>query len=214
MANTYLAVDAGLELIPALNKIDLPGAEPERVAGEIARAAGRSARRGDPHVGQDRRGHHRGARGDRLAHPSARGGPRGPGARADLRLRVRPVPGRGGLPARGGRRTAKGRRDPGHAGRHPGRHRRHRLLRTPDDSARRAARGRGGVRDHRDQGRLPAAGGRHDHHPRDACLRAAARLPGGQADGVLRPVPGGHRPLLRPPRRAREAGAERRRAVL
>src|SRR5205823_9862298 len=35
LANTYLAVDAGLELIPALNKIDLPGAEPERVAGEI-----------------------------------------------------------------------------------------------------------------------------------------------------------------------------------
>jgi GTP-binding protein LepA len=35
VANTYLAVDAGLELLPALNKIDLPGAEPERVAGEI-----------------------------------------------------------------------------------------------------------------------------------------------------------------------------------
>ena len=35
VANTYLAIDAGLELIPALNKIDLPGAEPERVAGEI-----------------------------------------------------------------------------------------------------------------------------------------------------------------------------------
>src|SRR5258708_4408505 len=33
VANTYLAVDAGLELIPCLNKIDLPGAEPERVAG-------------------------------------------------------------------------------------------------------------------------------------------------------------------------------------
>src|SRR5579871_3196431 len=36
LANTYLAVEAGLELIPALNKIDLPGAEPERVADEIA----------------------------------------------------------------------------------------------------------------------------------------------------------------------------------
>ena len=35
VANTYLAVESGLELIPALNKIDLPGAEPERVAGEI-----------------------------------------------------------------------------------------------------------------------------------------------------------------------------------
>src|ERR671916_309619 len=36
MANTYLAVESGLELIPCLNKIDLPGAEPERVAEEVA----------------------------------------------------------------------------------------------------------------------------------------------------------------------------------
>jgi GTP-binding protein LepA len=35
LANTYLAVDAGLEIIPVLNKIDLPSAEPERVAQEI-----------------------------------------------------------------------------------------------------------------------------------------------------------------------------------
>src|SRR3954470_13476002 len=43
LANTYLAVEAGLELIPALNKIDLPGAEPERVAGEISELLGESA---------------------------------------------------------------------------------------------------------------------------------------------------------------------------
>ncbi|MBA2523181.1 MAG: GTP-binding protein, partial [Solirubrobacterales bacterium] len=36
VANTYAAIDAGLELIPILNKVDLPGAEPERVAAEIA----------------------------------------------------------------------------------------------------------------------------------------------------------------------------------
>jgi GTP-binding protein LepA len=36
LANTYLAVEAGLEIIPCLNKLDLPGAEPERVAGEVA----------------------------------------------------------------------------------------------------------------------------------------------------------------------------------
>jgi GTP-binding protein LepA len=35
VANTYLAVDAGLELVPVMNKIDLPSAEPERVAHEI-----------------------------------------------------------------------------------------------------------------------------------------------------------------------------------
>jgi GTP-binding protein LepA len=43
VANTYLAIDAGLELIPCLNKIDLPGAEPERVAGEVAELIGEPA---------------------------------------------------------------------------------------------------------------------------------------------------------------------------
>ncbi len=43
VANTYLAVDAGLELIPVMNKIDLPGSEPERVAGEIAELLGEPA---------------------------------------------------------------------------------------------------------------------------------------------------------------------------
>jgi GTP-binding protein LepA len=42
VANTYLAVDAGLELIPCLNKIDLPGAEPERVAEEVSDLVGES----------------------------------------------------------------------------------------------------------------------------------------------------------------------------
>ena len=35
LANTYLAVDAGLEIVPVINKIDLPSAEPERVIHEI-----------------------------------------------------------------------------------------------------------------------------------------------------------------------------------
>src|SRR5947209_9060865 len=35
VANTYLAVDAGLDLIPALNKVDLPGVDPVRVSREI-----------------------------------------------------------------------------------------------------------------------------------------------------------------------------------
>ena len=35
LANTYLAVDAGLEIVPVLNKIDLISADPDRVAAEI-----------------------------------------------------------------------------------------------------------------------------------------------------------------------------------
>ena len=40
LANAYLAVDGGLEIIPALNKIDLPAADPDRVADEIAGVLG------------------------------------------------------------------------------------------------------------------------------------------------------------------------------
>ena len=35
LSNLFLALDAGLEIIPILNKIDLPGAEPERRAREL-----------------------------------------------------------------------------------------------------------------------------------------------------------------------------------
>lgn len=35
LANTYLAMDHELELVPVINKIDLPAAEPERVAKEV-----------------------------------------------------------------------------------------------------------------------------------------------------------------------------------
>ena len=35
LANTYLAIDAGLEVLPVVNKIDLPAADPQRVKQEI-----------------------------------------------------------------------------------------------------------------------------------------------------------------------------------
>ncbi|TNE91978.1 MAG: elongation factor 4 [Deltaproteobacteria bacterium] len=35
LANVYLALEADLEIVPVVNKIDLPGAEPERVLGEV-----------------------------------------------------------------------------------------------------------------------------------------------------------------------------------
>ena len=35
LANTYLAVDSGLEIVPVVNKIDLPSADPQRVITEI-----------------------------------------------------------------------------------------------------------------------------------------------------------------------------------
>ena len=43
LANAYLAVDADLELIPVVNKIDLPSADPDRVAQEIEDIVGLDA---------------------------------------------------------------------------------------------------------------------------------------------------------------------------
>ncbi|MEX0757850.1 MAG: translation elongation factor 4, partial [Acidimicrobiia bacterium] len=40
LANAYLAIEAGLEIVPALNKIDLAAADPDRVAGEIVNILG------------------------------------------------------------------------------------------------------------------------------------------------------------------------------
>ena len=40
LANVYMAIEAGLHIIPVMNKIDLPAAEPERVAQEIGNLLG------------------------------------------------------------------------------------------------------------------------------------------------------------------------------
>ena len=40
LANTYLALDHDLELVPVINKIDLPAAEPDRVASEVEEVIG------------------------------------------------------------------------------------------------------------------------------------------------------------------------------
>ena len=40
LANAYIAVDNGLEIIPVLNKIDLPSADPERIKKDIEEVIG------------------------------------------------------------------------------------------------------------------------------------------------------------------------------
>ena len=98
---------------------------------------------------------------------------------------------------------------------HRGRDRRHRLLHARPAARRAALGGRGRLPDHRHQGRHAAARRRHadDQEPRSA-TEAAARLPRRQADGVLRPVPDEQRRLPGAARRAREADAQRRGAVV
>jgi len=40
LANAFLAVEGGLEIVPVINKVDLPAADPERVAAELAAVLG------------------------------------------------------------------------------------------------------------------------------------------------------------------------------
>src|SRR4026207_1932498 len=70
LSNLFLAMDAGLEIIPILNKIDLPGAEPDRRG---AGGVGLAGRRAGWHPQGQREGGHRHSR-------AARGG-RGEGPR-------------------------------------------------------------------------------------------------------------------------------------
>ncbi len=71
LSNLFLAMDAGLEIIPVLNKIDLPGAEPEKRATGDHGSDRRQARRdsGGLRQGWDR--YPRAARGDRGARSTA-----------------------------------------------------------------------------------------------------------------------------------------------
>ena len=43
LANVYLAIDAGLEVLPVINKIDLPAAQPDVVRQEIEDVIGLDA---------------------------------------------------------------------------------------------------------------------------------------------------------------------------
>ena len=55
LANLYLAMENDLTIIPVLNKIDLPAAQPEKYAEELAELIGVRARGLPAGLGQDRR---------------------------------------------------------------------------------------------------------------------------------------------------------------
>ena len=213
VANTYLAVDAGLELIPCLNKIDLPGAEPERVAREVADLLG------EPEDGIRRIS-----------------GKTGEGVEEVLEELIARVPPPSGDPAAPPRALIFDSEFDQYRGVIAyirvvdGVFRKGEAIRAmaaevqadiddigcfspqmmPTDEL---AAGEVGYLDHGRQGRQPAPGRRHADHPRQRGERGPAGLPRGQADGVLRAVPDRLGPLPRSARRAREADPQRRRAV-
>ena len=54
LANTYLAIDHDLEVVPVINKIDLPSAQPEMVINEIEDVIGIPAEDAPRSIGKDR----------------------------------------------------------------------------------------------------------------------------------------------------------------
>ena len=212
VANTYLAIDSGLELIPCLNKVDLPGAEPERVAEEVAELLGEPA--------------------DNVRRISAKTGEGVTDVLDELIARVPPPSGDPDAPARAlifdsefdqyrgviaYIRVVDGTFTKGEAIRAMQAGTEAEIddigFFTPQmTSADALHAGEVGflITGIKDVTKLRV--GDTLTTKRDARHRAAAGLPRGQADGVLRPVPDRLRRLRRPARRAREAVAQRRRA--
>ena len=78
LANVYHALDAGHEIVPVLNKIDLPAAEPDRIKEQIEDVIGLDASRGGADLGQDGAQYRSGAGSDRQAPAAAEGRRDGP----------------------------------------------------------------------------------------------------------------------------------------
>ena len=57
MANCYTALDLGVEVLPVLNKMDLPQADPDNAKAEIEDVIGIDASEAVAIFGQNRHGH-------------------------------------------------------------------------------------------------------------------------------------------------------------
>ena len=113
LANVYLALDHDLAILPVLNKIDLPCADPERAEREIEDVIGLDAVERAPRLGEGGHRHRRHARGDRAsASRRRRAIADAPLARAHLRQLVRSLPRRGHARARGRRPLSQGQTHP------------------------------------------------------------------------------------------------------
>ncbi len=154
LANAYLAIENDLEIVPVVNKIDLPSADPDGAAAEVCELLG-----GAPEEVvriSAKTGHNVEQVLDAIVARIPRAGRRGrrTRARARVRLVVRPVPRRDRVRPRR-RRTADDRGGPARDGDGHGLRCGGARLHVAAARARRSARGRRGrVRRHRAEGRL------------------------------------------------------------
>ena len=108
LANVYQALDTDHEIVPVLNKIDLPAAEPDKVKQQIEDVIGLDASDAVPDLGQDRPQHRRGAGGDRQPPAAAQGRRDGAAQGAAGRQLVRRLSRRRRAGARRRRRAEEG----------------------------------------------------------------------------------------------------------
>ena len=92
LANAYLAINHGLEIIPVINKIDLPSADVLRTQEAIEQGGRTGCHRRHPGERQDRPGRRRSARSHRASPARAQGRPQCAAAGAHFRLLVRSLP--------------------------------------------------------------------------------------------------------------------------
>ena len=214
LANLYLALEKDLTIIPVLNKIDLPAADPDRYAAEIAHVIGC-----DP--------------GDVLR-VSAKTGQGVKELLDEVVARVPPPQGAADAPARAMIfdsvydtyrgvityiRVVDGRITPRERIRMMSTGATHELLEVgivspePKPSVG-LGRRRGGLPHHRGEGRPPVEGRRHRHQPAARRDGAAVGLPRAAADGLLRALPRRRLAVPGPARGAGQAAAQRRGADL
>ena len=191
LANAYLAVENNLEIIPVINKIDLPGAQPEEARRQIEEIIGLDGDRRDARQRED--GHRRRRRSSkRSSHrlPPPAGDPDAPlkalifdswyDPYRGVVIVVRVIDGmlRPGMKIR---LMAEGQDYEVAAGRH---------LHAEGGRGRRARRRRGRLprRQHQEDQRREDR--RHDHRDRASDARAVSRLQGAEADGLRRALSG------------------------
>ncbi len=61
LANVYLALDQDLEIVPVINKIDLPGARPDEIKQEIEDVIGLDCEKCTAHIGEGKHQHRSGS---------------------------------------------------------------------------------------------------------------------------------------------------------
>ena len=190
LANVYQAIDAGLEIVPVLNKIDLPAAEPERVKQQIEDVIGIDASEAVPISAKT------GLNIDLVLEaivtrlPPPKGDETAPlkallvdswyDAYLGVVVLVRIIDGA----------LKKGQKIRMMAADAPLRGRPDRRLPPEEGGGRDAGPRRGRLHHRADQAGRRHPGRRHHHRRQAPDRRGAARLQAGAAGGVLRPVPG------------------------